>query len=293
MDRAQDGRRRRHQAGLADTLGARGAERLAILDQDAFDLGHVADGGNEIVVQVLGAAREIFLHQRQAQPLGDAAFDLALDQGRVDRLADVVGGHHAQHLHRAQLDIDLDDGDLGGEGIGRIGNALAVGIERRGRRIEGALAHQRAGRREIDHAHLAAVAHREPGAVERQRGLRPGIGQAQDLAAQVAAGAFGRHAGDEGLARGRGLAGVGGEIGVARDQRELRRGQAQRIGRDLGHDGVGALADIDRAAVERQRAGRRQADPHARGVGHRGVADAVPHAAHADAAPLRRQPVLH
>ena len=184
-------------------------------------------------------------------------------------------------------------GDLRGEGIGRIGNALAVGVERRGRRIEGALAHQRSPAvREIDHAHLAAVAHREPGAVERQRGVRPGIGQAQDLLAQVAAGALGRLAGDEGLARGRGLAGIGGEVGVARDQRELRRRQAQRIGRDLGHDGVGALADIDRAAVERQRAGRRQADPHARGVGHRGVADAVPHAADADAAPLRRR-LLH
>jgi hypothetical protein len=237
-------------------------------------------------VQVLGAAREVLLHQRQTEALGDAALDLALDQGRVDGLADVVGRHHAQHLHRAELEVDLDNGNLGGEGIGRVGNALAVGVERRRRRIEGALAHQRTRCGEIDHPHLAAVAHREPGAVERQHRVRPGIGQTQDLAAQVAAGAFGCHAGDEGLARGRGLAGIGGEVGVARDQGKLRGGQTQRISRDLGHDGVGALADVDRPAVERERAGRRQADPHARRVGHRGVADAVPHAAHADAAPL-------
>ena len=144
MDGAQDRRRRRHQAGLADALGARRPERLAVLDQDALDLGHVADGRDQIVVQVLGAAGQVFLHQRQAEPLRDAAFDLAFDQGRIDRLADIVRGHDAQHLHRAQLDIDLDDRHLRGEGIGRIRHALPVGIERRGRRIERALAHQRA-----------------------------------------------------------------------------------------------------------------------------------------------------
>ena len=56
MDRAQDGRRRRHQGRFADSLGAGGTQRLAILDQDALDLGHIAHGRDEIVVQVLGAA---------------------------------------------------------------------------------------------------------------------------------------------------------------------------------------------------------------------------------------------
>ena len=69
---------------------------------------HVADGGDQIVVQVLGAAGQILLHQREAQPLRDAALDLALDQGRIDRAADIVRGDDAQHLHRAELDIDLD-----------------------------------------------------------------------------------------------------------------------------------------------------------------------------------------
>ena len=232
MDGAEDRRRGRHQAGLADALGAGGAERLAILDQDALDLRHVADGRDQIVVQVLGAAGQIFLHQRQAQALGDAALDLAFDQGRIDGPADIVGGDDAQHLHRAELDIDLDLGDLRGEGVGRVGHALAVGIERRGRRIEGALADQRSPTLARDRVARTSPPSRtvSAGAVERQRGVRPGIGQAQDLLAQVAAGAFGRLARDEGLARGRGLAGVGGEVGVAGDQRELRRpaGRAHR-----------------------------------------------------------------
>ena len=82
MDGAQDGGRGRHQAGFAHALGAGGTERLAVLDQDALDLGHVADRRDQVVVQILGAAGEIFLHQRQPKPLGDAALDLAFDQGR-------------------------------------------------------------------------------------------------------------------------------------------------------------------------------------------------------------------
>jgi hypothetical protein len=39
MDRPEDGGRRRHQGRLADALGARGTERLAILDQQTIDLG--------------------------------------------------------------------------------------------------------------------------------------------------------------------------------------------------------------------------------------------------------------
>ena len=287
MDGAEDGRGRRHQRGLADSLGARGTERLAILDQEALDLRHVAHGRNEIVVQVLGAAGQILLHQREAQPLRHAALDLALDERRIDRPADIVRGHDAQDLHRAQLDIDFDFGQLRGESIGRIGHALPIGIERRGRRIEGAFAHQRTGRGEIDGPHVGAIAHRERRAVERQDRLRSGIGQPQDLLAQILSGLFRRLARHEGLAGGRGLAGIGGQIGVARHQLELFGGETDRIGGDLHHDGVAALTDVERATVERQGAARRQADPHARGVRHRGVADSVPHAADADAAAMR------
>ena len=51
---------------------------------------HVADGRDQIIVQVLAAAGMKLLHQREAEPLRDAAFDLAFHQRRVDRAADVV-----------------------------------------------------------------------------------------------------------------------------------------------------------------------------------------------------------
>ncbi len=96
-DRVQDGGGGGDQGGLADALGAVGAERVGVLDQDGLDRRHVADGRDEIVVQVLGPAGHVFLHQREPEALGDAAVDLALDQRRVDRAADVVGGDDAQH----------------------------------------------------------------------------------------------------------------------------------------------------------------------------------------------------
>ena len=102
MDGAQDGRRRRHQGRLADSLGARRTQRFAILDQDALDLRHVADGRDQIVVQVLGAAGAILLHQREPEALRDAAVYLAVDNQGVDGAAHVVRGVDVQQLHRAE-----------------------------------------------------------------------------------------------------------------------------------------------------------------------------------------------
>ena len=68
-----------------------------------LDRRHVADGRDQIVVQVLGAAGDVLLHQRHADALRDAALDLAFDQQRVDRLADIVRGGDLDQLHRAEL----------------------------------------------------------------------------------------------------------------------------------------------------------------------------------------------
>ena len=91
-DGVEDRGRGRDQHVLAEALGAERALGVGLLDQDRHDLGHVADGRDQVVVQVLGAAGQVFLHQRHADALGDAALDLALGQRRVDRPADVVGG---------------------------------------------------------------------------------------------------------------------------------------------------------------------------------------------------------
>ncbi len=91
-------------------------------------------------MQVVGAAVDVFLHQRHPDALRDAAVDLAFDLRRVDRAADVVRRMDVQQLHGAELEIDLDLGDLRREAVGRVRHALAVGIERHGRRVEVAAA---------------------------------------------------------------------------------------------------------------------------------------------------------
>ena len=64
------------------------------------------------------------------------------------------------------------------------------------------------------------------------------------LAAQGAARLLGSFSGNKGLARGRGLAGIGRAVGVTGDQANTLEGQAERISGDLRHDGVAALADV-------------------------------------------------
>ena len=86
-----------------------------------------------------------------------------------------------------------------------------------------------------------------------------GIGERQDLAAQVSGGEAGGVAGHEGLARGGGLAGIDREIGVADHHAEGLRRQAQRVGGDLQQHGGRALADVDGAVEEGERAVARRA----------------------------------
>src|SRR6185437_13018944 len=129
MDRVEDRWRRRDQRRLADPLGAIGAERLGVLDEQALDRRNVADRRDEIVVQVLSTPRQEFFHQRKADALREAAMDLALDLDRVDGAADIMRGDDAPDLDGAEPDVDLDLRHLCGEGIARIGRALAIVIE--------------------------------------------------------------------------------------------------------------------------------------------------------------------
>ena len=168
----EDRRRRRHQRRLADALGAPRPERLRVLDQVHRDRRHVADGRDQVVVQVVGAAVDVLLHQRHADALGDAAVDLAFDLGRVDRPADVVRGVDVQQRHRAELEVDLDLGDLRREAVGRVRHALAVGVERHGRRIEVAAADEQvacASRLQSPRRADAASARRSSAALARRR----------------------------------------------------------------------------------------------------------------------------
>ena len=58
---------------------------------------------------------DVFLVQRPADALRNAALDLPLDIARVDRTADILRGDETQHRHLAGLRIDFDVAELGAE----------------------------------------------------------------------------------------------------------------------------------------------------------------------------------
>ena len=168
----------------------------------------------------------------------------------------------ADDLGGAEHGVDLHFGHLRGEAVGGVGNALTVRVERAGRRVPAAQAFEhrwsfrrlgQAKRRpniarprrlcwviawldptydipercEIERARGLAVGDRELRALQRELGVRAGVGERQDLPAQVLGRQARGIAGDERLARGRGLAGVLGQVGVADHHAEGTRRQAR------------------------------------------------------------------
>jgi hypothetical protein len=309
----EDRRRGRDQGRLADALGAPRTERLRVLDQVHRDRRHVADRRDQVVVQVVGAAVDVLLHQRHPDALRDAAVDLAFDLRRVDRATDVVRGMDVQQPHGAELEIDFDLGDLRGEAVGRVRHALAIGIERHGRRVEMAAAGEEVAvlvgdtEGEVQHAPPVALDRArkvcttggsaanadEARSFERQLDIRLGLAveaeRADQLAPDLEPGEPHGIAGDEGLARRRRLAGIGSQVGVAHHLLDARQREADGVGEHLRHDRRGALADLLRAVAEEESrpTGRieAQAAVYRRRVCDHGVADAVPHAGDAGAAP--------
>ncbi len=204
--------------------------------------GHVADGRDQIVVQVFRAAGNELLHQRHAEALRDAALHLALDQQRVDRLADIMRGDELQRPDIAEASVDLDDRQMRGIAELGIGFALAVGVERPGRRIVGfdrrrahslrSSASMRAGSSTCAPAASATlilpleiVITASSAALQWRR----------ICARSAIAGTARRIAGDEGLPRGGSLAGIGRVVGVwpapAVRRQMARRAPARRSAR--------------------------------------------------------------
>ena len=60
---------------------------------------------------------EKFFEQCAADALSDAAGDLAVDQHRIDRLADVVGDEKSLDSGRSGVAVDTHDGDVNAVGI--------------------------------------------------------------------------------------------------------------------------------------------------------------------------------
>ena len=93
---------------------------------------------------------------------------------------------------------------------------------------------------------------------------------------------FRRLARDKGLARGGGLAGIRRQIGVTDHKSQLFNSDSQRIGGDLRQHGGRALADIHRPIPKGDDPRPVQRQAHGGRVRHRGVANAIPHAADTD-----------
>ena len=207
-DGGEDGRGGGDEDVLAEALGAEGAFGVGGLDEDGLDFRDVADGGDEVVVQVVGAAGEVFLHEREADALGDAALDLAFGEGGVDGAAEVVGGGELQELHGAEGGVDGELGDLGAVAVDGVGGALAVGVEGGGGRVVAFLGGEdvalgSAGR--VVRSRVRAPDDFEAAGGEGEAGVGAGVGVAEDGGAQAAGGGEGGVAGDVGLAGGGGL----------------------------------------------------------------------------------------
>ena len=74
----------------------------------------------------------MFFHQRLAGALHDAAMELALDQQRVDHVADIVNRGVADEAHLAGVGVDLDLADVAAVRIGAFAAREGAGFEQAG-----------------------------------------------------------------------------------------------------------------------------------------------------------------
>src|SRR6185503_20309187 len=95
------------------------------------------------------------LDVREADGLQAAAFDLPLDEPRLDRASDVDGGDEAHDLDLEGVEVDLDLGHVRGPAVDRIGVAAVRRIvpgEPGGRLVDGGDLARSAAREHALHA---------------------------------------------------------------------------------------------------------------------------------------------
>ena len=113
-ERADDRRGHRRQRALAAALGAVWARAVGVLDDDRASsrpAGRATRGtrySSRLSLSELAVDEPHLLEQRVADALHRRALVLALDELRVDRLADVGDGGGAQHGDDARVRVDLD-----------------------------------------------------------------------------------------------------------------------------------------------------------------------------------------
>src|ERR1700716_1390746 len=123
LDRRRDHGAYRRDAAFARALDAERIERAwRLLGQDHLDAGRLARARHQVIGEAGGQriaalVVEKFLVERAAEPLGEAADDLSLDQDRIDGTADVVADDVALDRHAAGLAVHANHRDMGAVGI--------------------------------------------------------------------------------------------------------------------------------------------------------------------------------
>src|SRR5437667_9036406 len=126
VDRGGDRRADRIGAAFAGALETQEIQRTRrVLGDQYLDRRHFVRGRNEIIGEsdrerLAALVIDELLEQRAAEPLNRAAGELALDQHRVDRLADVVGDEIALDLHAAGVAVDPHYRDVNAIRIGHV-----------------------------------------------------------------------------------------------------------------------------------------------------------------------------
>ena len=225
--------------------------------------------------------------------MGDSALHLAFDQQRIDRPADIVRRHEPRGGGGAERGVDFDRRELGGIAVLRIGRALPVLVQRRGRRIVGFLGPQNVPFRTrlkpvqthgMAHAPIRHVYRPAP---ESKFGVLRSVAKLQYRRAQHLPGETSRIPGHEGLARRRRLARIRRQIRVRPYESKDVDGNAERFGENLRDHRVCALPDVDRALMKHDRAIGEYPGLDCRRIRQRGVSASVPASRDTCASPER------
>src|SRR5579859_6464573 len=134
---------------FADATRAEGAAGVGILQHDTFDVGHIADGRQDVIgeagIHDFAIFHHYFFHQRHADALGNAALNLAEDLIGVDGFANVVAGDVTLNCHFTSFRID--------ENLARVAS----------KKVGNESAHALAGLRVLGHRGWLVYAHRFQG----------------------------------------------------------------------------------------------------------------------------------
>src|SRR5229473_5636946 len=135
--RGNDGRCARDGRWLAHSLGAVWRVGVRMLDEIAYHWWHVEHRREQVVgergVPHLTVAQLELLHDREAEALGDPAFELADHGHGVDGLPDVLRRRDLDDLHQAGLDVDINGRAVRREEEGHVSVVLRGRVARLGR----------------------------------------------------------------------------------------------------------------------------------------------------------------